>query len=84
MDFQETPDLDFSEPFAAEPDANNGEETPNLVFTEEVAATEEDDIDDLDEPDQYVESANEEADEPNTNGTDTGLHQIHSESIFQF
>lgn len=87
MDFQETPDLDFSEPFAAELDANNGEETPNLVFAEEVkqkVATEEDDIDDLDEPDQYVESGNEDADEPNINEAGTGLHHTRSKSIFQF
>lgn len=78
MDFQETPDLEFSEPIEPETDAVDCEETPNLVFTEEVTATEEDDIDDLDEPDQYVESANDDADEQNINGHDTGLHHTHS------
>lgn len=70
MDFQETPDIDFSEPIAPESEANTCEETPDLQFTEE--ATEEDDIDDLDEPDQYVESANDDADEQNVNENGTG------------
>lgn len=84
MDFQETPDLEFSEPIVPESDANDCEETPNLVFTEEVTATEEDDIDDLDEPDQYVESANDEADERNINGHDTGLHRTCSPNHILF
>lgn len=83
MDFDETPDLEFTEPIAPESDANVCEETPNLVFTEEVdvaavaaatAAAEEYEIDDLDEPDQYVESAHDEADEQNVNDNGTGLH----------
>lgn len=74
MDFQETPDLEFSEPIASEAVANDFEETPNLEFTEKTAATEEEEIDDLDEPDQYVEGADDDADEQNINDTDPGLH----------
>lgn len=75
MDFQETPDLEFSESIVPDADANVYEETPNLVFTEEIAAaTEADEIDDLDEPDQYVENANvEEEDEQNVNDNGTGM-----------
>lgn len=85
MDFQETPDLEFSETIEPEFKANDCEETPNLVFTEEVPATEEDEIDDLDEPDQYVESANDDVDEQIINGHDTGLHHTcstHQKSFF--
>lgn len=75
MDYQETPDLDFSEPIVPESEANDCEETPNLVFTDDVAAAlEEDDIDDLDEPDQYVESANDEVDEQNVNENTAGSY----------
>lgn len=73
MDYEETQDLDFSEPIEQ---VEAEQETPNLVFTEDVGVSYgEDDIDDMDEPDQYVENANEDdADEQiaNENDPDTG------------
>lgn len=71
MDYEETQDLDFSEPIEQ---VEAEQETPNLVFTEDVGVSF-DDIDDMDEPDQYVENANEdEADEQiaNENDPDAG------------
>lgn len=54
IDDQETPAIDFSD---NTPDLYFGNETPDINFREETIPhiTEDADIDDLDEPDQFVE-----------------------------
>lgn len=89
----ETPDINFSEDFVEQetPDIDfneiNTAETPDIDFGEDFAAAgnqsreqlaiDDEDIDDLDEPDQYVEHEDDTADdtnqESNINTEETGI-----------
>lgn len=91
---QETPDMDFSENLAEQetPDMNfddvNAEETPDMNFSEigpdtvntnhERFAADDSDIDDLDEPDQYIEGDDDDVGDSNQetsnqNNSESGL-----------
>lgn len=84
MDSQETPDINFSEIISSN---DVVDETPNIEFTEEIPnAIDETEIDDLDEPDQYVEDepnrANDEDSDADVDDESKGLHSIIAFRLF--